>query len=54
MIQASSVGLIGRRRYQNGLVLDTLTFAPRYLRTSAAEDKGKAGAPGTYHGSAKA
>jgi tRNA threonylcarbamoyladenosine biosynthesis protein TsaB len=48
-IQASSVGLIGRRRYQNGLVLDTLTFAPRYMRSSAAENKGKAAAPGTHH-----
>lgn len=33
----SAVGLIGLDRYRNGCVLDTLTFAPRYLRLSEAE-----------------
>jgi tRNA threonylcarbamoyladenosine biosynthesis protein TsaB len=52
-ILASSVGLIGRKRYQNGLCLDMLTFAPRYLRPSTAEDKHKTDASGKPNGSAK-
>jgi tRNA threonylcarbamoyladenosine biosynthesis protein TsaB len=33
----SAVGLIGLHRFRNGGVLDTATFAPRYLRLSGAE-----------------
>ncbi|MDA8126096.1 MAG: tRNA (adenosine(37)-N6)-threonylcarbamoyltransferase complex dimerization subunit type 1 TsaB [Deltaproteobacteria bacterium] len=44
---ASSVGVVGRRRYQEGAVLDMLTFAPRYLRPSTAEAKQAAGQTGS-------
>jgi tRNA threonylcarbamoyladenosine biosynthesis protein TsaB len=37
--RAGAVGLIALRRYQNGQILDTLRFAPRYLRPSEAEAK---------------
>lgn len=33
----SAVGLIGLHRFRNGNILDTSTFAPRYLRLSGAE-----------------
>jgi tRNA threonylcarbamoyladenosine biosynthesis protein TsaB len=46
-VLASSVGLIGRQRYQSGAILDTLTFAPRYLRPSAAEVKHEAATSGS-------
>ena len=36
-LYASAVGLIGIRRYSQGLVEDPLTFSPRYLRLSEAE-----------------
>ena len=36
-VRASSVALIGRRRYLRGDVLDLATFVPRYLRRSEAE-----------------
>ena len=36
-LMASAVGLIGREQYRCGDVVDTLTFAPRYLRLSEAE-----------------
>ena len=36
-ILASSVGLIGRHRYQEGAILNALTLVPRYLHQSAAE-----------------
>lgn len=38
-IRASSVGLIGLKKFYDGDTLDTLTFAPRYLRVSEAEAK---------------
>lgn len=39
-LNASGVGLIGLHRYQHGRIEDPLTFSPRYLRLSEAEDKG--------------
>lgn len=36
-LMASAVGLIGVQHYRCGDVVDTLTFAPRYLRLSEAE-----------------
>jgi tRNA threonylcarbamoyladenosine biosynthesis protein TsaB len=36
-LMASAVGLIGLRQYRSGAIMDTLTFAPRYLRLSEAE-----------------
>ncbi len=36
-LMASSVGLIGLQKYRCGEIVDTLTFAPRYLRLSEAE-----------------
>jgi tRNA threonylcarbamoyladenosine biosynthesis protein TsaB len=36
-ITASAVGLIGLYRYRTGVILDTQTFTPRYLRLSEAE-----------------
>ncbi len=36
-LMASAVGLIGLQHYRCGDVLNTLTFAPRYLRLSEAE-----------------
>ncbi len=36
-LMASSVGLIGLQRYRRGDIVNTLTFAPRYLRLSEAE-----------------
>jgi tRNA threonylcarbamoyladenosine biosynthesis protein TsaB len=36
-LTASAVGLIGLHQYRTGLILDTLTFIPRYLRLSEAE-----------------
>lgn len=36
-IRASSVALIGRRKWQRGEALDLTTFVPRYLRRSEAE-----------------
>jgi tRNA threonylcarbamoyladenosine biosynthesis protein TsaB len=38
-VRASAVGLLGRRKYSEGDVLDSLTFTPRYLRLSEAEVK---------------
>jgi tRNA threonylcarbamoyladenosine biosynthesis protein TsaB len=38
-VRASAVGLLGRRKYFEGDVLDSLTFTPRYLRLSEAEVK---------------
>jgi tRNA threonylcarbamoyladenosine biosynthesis protein TsaB len=42
-ILASAVGLIGRHRYSQGERLNTLTFAPRYLRLSEAETRLESG-----------
>ncbi|MHB9099633.1 MAG: tRNA (adenosine(37)-N6)-threonylcarbamoyltransferase complex dimerization subunit type 1 TsaB, partial [Syntrophales bacterium] len=36
-LMASAVGLIGLQQYRCGHVVNTLTFAPRYLRLSEAE-----------------
>lgn len=38
-VRASVVGLLGRKNYARGEVLDLLTFTPRYLRLSEAEVK---------------
>jgi len=38
-VRASAVGLLGRKNYARGEVLDLLTFTPRYLRLSEAESK---------------
>jgi tRNA threonylcarbamoyladenosine biosynthesis protein TsaB len=38
-VRASAVGLLGRRNYARGEILDLLTFTPRYLRLSEAESK---------------
>jgi tRNA threonylcarbamoyladenosine biosynthesis protein TsaB len=37
-LNASAVGLIGLHRYQHGRIEDPLTFSPRYLRLSEAEN----------------
>jgi len=37
-LNASAVGLIGLHRYQHGRIEDLLTFSPRYLRLSEAEN----------------
>ncbi len=34
---ASAVGLLGLRQYRRGTIMDTTTFAPKYLRLSDAE-----------------
>ncbi|MHB8907308.1 MAG: tRNA (adenosine(37)-N6)-threonylcarbamoyltransferase complex dimerization subunit type 1 TsaB [Syntrophales bacterium] len=44
-LMASAVGLIGLEQYRCGDVVDTLTFAPRYLRLSEAEANCGAHAP---------
>jgi tRNA threonylcarbamoyladenosine biosynthesis protein TsaB len=36
-LMPSAVGLLGLREYRRGTILNTLTFAPRYLRLSEAE-----------------
>lgn len=38
-VRASAVGLLGRRKYSRGDVLDSVAFAPVYLRVSEAEAK---------------
>ena len=38
-VRAAAVGLLGKRKYSEGDVLDLITFAPIYLRPSEAEMK---------------
>lgn len=38
-VRAAVVGLLGEKKYSEGDVLDSLTFAPAYLRASEAEMK---------------
>jgi len=38
-VRASVVGLLGRKNYARGEILDLLSFTPRYLRLSEAESK---------------
>ena len=40
-IRASSVGLIGLKKFYDGDILNLITFTPQYLRVSEAEAKGK-------------
>ncbi|MGO9136765.1 MAG: tRNA (adenosine(37)-N6)-threonylcarbamoyltransferase complex dimerization subunit type 1 TsaB [Syntrophales bacterium] len=38
-VRAAVVGLLGRKKYSEGDILDSVTFAPAYLRASEAEVK---------------
>ncbi|MGZ3593554.1 MAG: tRNA (adenosine(37)-N6)-threonylcarbamoyltransferase complex dimerization subunit type 1 TsaB [Syntrophales bacterium] len=38
-VRAAVVGLLGKKKYSEGDILDSLTFAPAYLRASEAEMK---------------
>jgi hypothetical protein len=38
-VRAAVVGLLGRKKYSEGDVLDSVTFAPAYLRVSEAETR---------------
>ncbi len=38
-VRAAIVGLLGREKYHKGDILNPITFAPRYLRSSEAEIK---------------
>jgi tRNA threonylcarbamoyladenosine biosynthesis protein TsaB len=38
-VRAAVVGLLGKRKYSEGDVLDSVAFAPSYLRVSEAETK---------------
>jgi tRNA threonylcarbamoyladenosine biosynthesis protein TsaB len=44
-LMASAVGLIGLQQYRSGAVVNTVTFAPRYLRLSEAETNCASRAP---------
>jgi hypothetical protein len=38
-VRAAVVGVLGKKKYSEGDVLDSVTFAPVYLRASEAEMK---------------